>query len=148
MKTKKLAVAAAFLTALAVGAPAQALLINVGGADYEATVHFTKFSSMAAELKAQAWWGDKSLAASYADAYFAASTPIPGALFAYSINWGFVKSMQDGHLGLKKITLHKYLPSFYATAKAVDVPEPGIFALFGLGLAGVGLARRRARLAS
>jgi hypothetical protein len=154
---RKLAVVIVLLSPMA----ANADLIEVTGAGenngyWEITLVEGSFDSLESLLVSQVWWGenivDFGLATIFADALGGVSGVDNfllglGPLFAYFANTTdlYFSSYGDGTSfgpGAGPIVSHDQL-SVRVFATATRVPEPGTLALFGIGLLGMGLARRR-----
>ncbi len=132
---------------------AHAIDITIDGKTFKlnsVNVSASEFPSDLSVLTASMpWWGDSDLAFEFAisvgaDLGFPNSGAV-GPYFAWALNLEDVSvysfSFTDGQVvGEIKSTSE---PFAYATAQPVSLPEPGSLALLCLGLAGLGLTRKR-----
>ena len=160
----------ALFVALLAPMSANAVLIEITGQGendglWEVTLVEDSFENVMADLVNQVWWGDSALAAIFANAV----GPVAG-VNNLGLNFGplFVWSTQttetferliysvysdnglfgDGTLSHVTTTSPNVFSRFlvFATAERVSVPEPGTLALLGIGLAGMGMSRRKRKI--
>ena len=73
----------------------------------------------------------------------------PGELVGFRFNTDFASVLSNLNSGALRVGIHAQAfanggsESFVSVPPRVSVPEPGVLMLFGLGLAGLGVARRR-----
>ena len=114
----------------------------------------TTYADSQALLEAQEWWSDINLAITFAaatgDIFGVVNSCCDrdwGAFFAYqTFDAGGINSVfKEFGGGLFQCTVdcESFFERPFTYAIATRVPEPGTLALFGIGLLGIGLTRRR-----
>ncbi len=161
-KTKStfLALVAVLLSPMA----ANADLITTSVGTYDVTTIVGTFSDLMSTLMGQVWWEDETLATEFAGltqgflGISALNSPIFGrdlsALFAVCNNecllnteGGFPIQGSVYAFNLTSAVLGFAIDNRSAEyAITTRVPEPGTLALFGIGLAALGLSRRRKKI--
>jgi len=133
---------------------ANADLISTSFGDYEFTTITGSFDDVASDLMVQEWWGNNPLASALRDevgmllgTFFFSSieyTPIFAVTGEVGVHYGgFLHTSSFGVFNAGTIGGDTSFVFTWAIGERVNVPEPGTLALFGIGLAGMGLARRR-----
>lgn len=141
---------------------ANADLITTSIGDYDITTVTGTFDEVASDLMAQDWWGDGTLASEFSDALGdllgTFDLPLPEGSLAYTPVFAYeaTEGSFDGYLwvdfpggsglGPSSISGPRGIPLVWAVGERVSVPEPGTLALLGVGLFGIGFARRRKKV--
>ena len=153
MKSKVLGMlAVGFLAAFATSSEAYVVSIS-GTGSYDGNWNVTTVngvgSDLGSTLSPQVWYGNAGLASTFASALqgslgypnFSGGSGNAAPFFAYLINSnGFAaQAFYQNSQSVSGLSGN----GTYVFAVASRVPEPGTLALLGLGLAGLGLSRRR-----
>jgi hypothetical protein len=148
-KSAFLALVAVLLSPMA--ANADPIIISTSIGDYEIELIEGQTTDLSAMLQDQVWYGSQNLAVEFAGLVLDAFGPVNLPYVGFNDGPYFVWDMgsESFSVGLYWFDVGVFSGTFdngyyvYATAEEVSVPEPGTLALFGLGLLGMGLARRR-----
>ena len=141
------------------GGDARALVVNVGGSDYDVTTVAGKYSDLQATLSTQPWFGNATLAQTFANTVFDGLGSGDGPVFAYGvftqvfnpiISLDFAQGYFYDAAFTNTYYVEAYVEDAYTYAKAQLQPPvssvPGPLPLFG-AMAGFGMSRRlRARI--
>ncbi|MEL7449984.1 MAG: PEP-CTERM sorting domain-containing protein [Pseudomonadota bacterium] len=139
---------------------AHAVLISTSVGDYEVTTVVTDFSSYEDVFEMQVWWGDVALAEEFATLtntlfgtpnlgiyspfFWYTTTDTTGPCAGIGESYAGVYWNQNNNRASPVCAASPPNgPYTFAIAQAVDVPEPGVLALMALGMAGIGIARKK-----
>jgi hypothetical protein len=132
----------------------KAVVVTVNSVQYDVTSITSNYPSLSSTLQEQVWWGNQSLATSFATAAgLQLGAPNPGSispLFVWNVSGSDLVARATGTLNTGVFTVlvsngvNVQAPLTYAVAQLAAVPDSGgTLAMLGTALAGLIALRRR-----